>query len=387
MKRQKNNAIDMTMGNPIHLILQFAIPLFIGNIFQQIYGIADTLIAGYTLGDLAIAAIGATSSISSLLIDLASGLNSGCSIVVARFSGAKDAEGVKRSIATTIVLNGAFTVLLTLLALLFIRPLMKMMQVPGSIFLPAYRYVSVILGGMITTILYNMFAGILRAVGNSKTPLYFLILTCVLNLFLDVLFIIPLGWGVQGAAAATVVSQGFCALLCGLYVFKRHRPIWPSRRHFRLEKSIVSEIASTGFAMALMLCAVDLGSVIYQRSINGLGEALIVAHTAARKIISVLMMPLASIATANSTFVSQNWGAKKYGRVAQTLKKVPVHLSIRHKGRAVAHRHHRRLHHRQRRAELARTLFLLPRAGRAAGAAHHHAGHGPSHSPHPLQRL
>lgn len=314
----------MTAGNPIRLILAFAIPLFIGNIFQQIYGVADTMIAGHALGDGAIAAIGATSSVYSLLIDLASGLNSGYGIVVSRYFGAKDPDGLKRSIAAMIVLDIAVTLCLTFLSLALIGPLLQIMRVPSRIFHEARQYISIILGGMLATILYNMCAGILRAVGNSKTPLYFLILSCSLNLGLDALFIMKLGWGLPGAAAATVIAQSVSALLCGGYIGWKYRDILPGRAHIRLKWPIVKEMSSTGFAMAAMLCAVDLGSILYQRSINGLGQAIIVAHTAARKLIGVLMMPLASIATANSTFVGQNWGARQYERIRQSLKKVLI---------------------------------------------------------------
>ncbi|MDD2956704.1 MAG: MATE family efflux transporter [Oscillospiraceae bacterium] len=206
---------DMTSGSPTRLILQFAVPLFIGNIFQQVFTIVDTMIAGYNLGDGAIAAIGATSSLYSLLIDFATGMNSGYGIVVARMFGAKDKEGLKRSIAAMVVLNLAITAVLTGGSLLALRPLMRLLNVPQPIFEDAYLYIAVILGGMASITLYNMFAGILRALGNSKTPLYFLIFSCAANLLMDVLFIVVLGWGVQGAAAATVIAEGGAAILSG----------------------------------------------------------------------------------------------------------------------------------------------------------------------------
>lgn len=311
---------DMTVGNPIKIILRFAIPLFIGNIFQQVYSLVDTMIAGYNLGDGAIAAIGATSSIYALMIDFASGLNSGYGIVVARMFGAGDREGLKRSIAAMAVLDVVITVLLTVLSLWTIRPLMRALNVPDDVFLDAYLYISVILAGMPATILYNMFAGILRAAGNSRTPLYFLIISCAINLGMDTLFIVGLGWGVRGAAAATVIAESCSALFAGVYLFRRYRDILPQRRHFRPEGRLWREMTASGFAMAVMLCVVDIGSVAYQRAINALGETLIVAHTAARKLIGMFMMPLASIATAYSTFVSQNWGAGKRERVRQSLK-------------------------------------------------------------------
>ena len=315
---------DMTEGRPVRLILRFAVPLFIGNIFQQIYSVVDTMIAGYNLGDSAIAAIGATTSIYFLLINLASGLNSGYGIVISRLFGARDLDALKRSIAATVVLDVAITAAATGLALFFIRPLMQILNVPEGIFADAYRYISIILGGMITTILFNMFAGIMRAVGNSRTPLYFLILACLVNLGLDVLFVAVFRWGVQGAAVATVMAQGCAALLSGIYLCRNYREILPQKEHFQVRPALLKELAASGFAMAAMLCVVDLGSIIYQRAINGLGEVLIAAHTSARRIISIFMMPLNSIATANSTFVGQNWGAGKRERVRQSLMSVMV---------------------------------------------------------------
>ena len=314
--------VDMAQGNPVRHILIFAIPLFIGNIFQQVYNIVDTMVAGYNLGDSAIAAIGATSSLYGLLVNFAWGLNSGFGIVVARKFGAKDEEGLKSSIAAMIVLNTVITALISVVALVFLRVLMRGLNVPETIFEEAYDYLAIIVSGMIATILYNMCAGILRAVGNSRTPLYFLIFSSILNLSMDVLFIMGLGWGVQGAAAATVIAQSASALLAGSYIVKHYKDILPERQHFRFEAAFLKEMLGTGFSMVVMLCVVDLGSVLYQRAINGLGDTLIVAHTAARKIIGILMMPLSSIATANSTFVSQNFGARQYRRIEKSIRKV-----------------------------------------------------------------
>ena len=225
----------MTKGKPIRLILAFAIPLFIGNIFQQIYNIADTMIAGYNLGDSAIAAIGATSSIFSLLMNFASGLNSGYGIVVAQAFGAKDSDRLKKSIAVMLVLDLVITLILTVFSLLFLTPLLQLINIPDRIFTDAYAYIAIIIAGMLATILYNMLAGIMRAVGNSKTPLYFLILSCIINLSLDCLFIMGLGWGVQGAAAATVIAESSSAIFSGIYVIRKYREILPGKKHFHLE--------------------------------------------------------------------------------------------------------------------------------------------------------
>ncbi len=322
LEKEIKKTNDMTIGNPIKLIISFAIPLFIGNVFQQIYNIADTMIIGHKLGDMAIASIGATSSLYGLNINFALGLNSGYGIIVAQSFGAKNEEKLRKSIATMITLNLIIATLLTIFSHVFLRSFMRMMNIPESIFDEAYTYISIILGGMLVTICYNMFAGIMRALGNSRTPLYFLILAVILNVCLDILFVMTFNLGVAGAAIATVIAQTLAALLCGIYLLRKYGDILPKKEDFKLEMPLVKEMSSSGFAMAMMLCVVDIGSVIYQSSINELGELLIVSHTAARKIISIFMMPISSIATANSTFVSQNWGAGKKQRIKDGLRKI-----------------------------------------------------------------
>lgn len=319
---KEGGIVDMTQGNPVRHILIFAIPLFIGNIFQQIYNIVDTMVAGYNLGDSAIAAIGATSSLYGLFINFAWGLNNGFGVVVARKFGARDKEGLKSSIAAMAALNTMITVLISVAGGVLLRALMRGVNVPGTIFEEACDYLSVIVAGMLATTLYNMCAGILRAVGNSRTPLYFLIFSSLLNLIMDMLFIMGFGWGVQGAAAATVIAQSVSALLEGAYIIKYYKDILPRKQHFRFGAPLLGEMLGTGLSMAAVLCVVDLGSVLYQRAVNDLGDTLIVAHTAARKIMSILMMPLTSIAAAAATFVSQNFGAGQYGRIEKSVRKV-----------------------------------------------------------------
>ena len=314
--------LDMTQGNSLRLILAFAIPLFIGNIFQQIYSVVDTMVAGYTLGDQAIAAIGASSALYGLIINCANGMNNGYGIVVTQAFGAHNEKTMKQAIAGTLLLNLLVTVVLTSLSLLFLRPMLRFMNTPETIFRQTYTYIAIICLGMAATNAYNMFAALLRALGNSRSPLYFLILSCFLNVVLDVLLVVVIPMGIAGTAVATVLAQSVSAAFCGLYVWKNYRSILPEREDFRVPSSILRELVSTGFSMAMMLCVVDLGSVIFQRANNALGEAIIAAHTAARRIIQITMQPLGTISTANSTFVAQNWGAGKTERICSSLKQV-----------------------------------------------------------------
>lgn len=312
---------DMTQGEPVKLILAFAIPLFIGNIFQQVYSMVDTMVAGYFLGDSAIAAIGATSSLSSLLLNLSIGMNNGYAIVVTQCFGAHDEKKLRQSVAGMILLNAAVTAVVTALSLVFLARLMHFMNTPESIFQEAYRYIWIICAGMLATVAYNMFAGIMRSLGNSRTPLYFLIFSSALNIALDLLMVVVFQMGVAGAALATVVAQAISALLSGLYILRHYRDLFPSRADFRVPKEMLGDLLTSGIAMGLMLCVVDLGSVIYQRANNDLGETIITAHTAVRKLFGLTNQPLGGIATSVSTFVGQNWGAKQPQRIRYALKR------------------------------------------------------------------
>lgn len=321
-KKKSMRVLDMTQGSPIKLMLAFAVPLFIGNIFQQVYSMVDTMVAGYNLGDDAIAAIGATSSLYGLIIDFAFGLNSGCAIVITQRFGAHDERKLKESIAGMIWIDAAVTAALTVLSLVFLRPLMRFMNTPDAILAQAYSYIAVICAGMAATVAYNMFAGILRAFGNSRTSLYFLIVSSLLNIGLDLLFVAVFSMGVAGAALATVIAQAVSAAFCGVYVFRHYRQLLPGKEDFGVSRQLIGELFSNGIAMALMYCVVDLGSVIFQRANNALAETIISAHTASRRIIGIMMQPLATISTASSTFVGQNWGAKKPERIRTALKQV-----------------------------------------------------------------
>lgn len=313
---------DMTVGSPIRHILCFAFPLLIGNVFQQVYNMVDTMVVGYHLGDSAIAAIGATSSLYSLIVNFAGGLNNGYGIVVTQRFGAHDQEQMRQAVAGMMLLDLIVSAVLSVVALRFLPLLMRFMNTPAAIFDQSHTYISIIYAGLVATIGYNMFAAILRAMGNSRSPLYFLIASSLLNIALDILFVVGLDFGIGGAALATVLAQSVAAVGCGIYVFTHYREYMPKKADFHVPKSMLKDLFSTGFAMALMSCLVDFGSVIFQRANNLLGETIIAAHAASRKIMMIMLQPQVTIAVANSTFVGQNWGAGKYERIRSTLKKV-----------------------------------------------------------------
>jgi len=320
--KQPTKVMDMTQGKPLPLILRFAIPLLIGNIFQQVYSIVDTMVAGYNLGDNAIAAIGATSALFNLIISLANGLNSGYGIIVTQRFGAHDNRGIRSSIAGMLKLNVYTTIVLTAGALLSLRILLRFMNIPDTIYAQAYEYIAIILAGMVTTVCYNMFASILRAFGNSRTSLYFLILSSVLNIGMDILFVAGLHMGVAGAALATVLAQGISAAFSGRYVVKNYSLYLPKREDWRVPRSMLSQLLGQGLGMGLMFCVINLGSIILLRANNALGETLITAHTSARRIIEIMMQPLNTVPTATAAFVGQNWGAQQKERIKKAIHQV-----------------------------------------------------------------
>ena len=229
---QRRNTLDMTIGKPIKIILIFAIPLLIGNLFQQFYNLADTMIAGYTLGDESISAIGSTSSFYSLIINIAFGFNSGYSIVISKFFGKKDDTNLRKSILYSFILNFIIGILLTTFMVICLKPMMRLINVPNEIFDSTYAYFIIICSFIFTSVLYNMFASIMRSLGNSRIPLYFLIASSVLNILGDLLFVKVLGLGIKGLALSTGISQTLCALVSGLYFFISYKEILPKRSNF-----------------------------------------------------------------------------------------------------------------------------------------------------------
>jgi len=309
---------DMTCGSPLPLILRFALPILLGDCFQLVYSAVDTMVAGHFLGEGAIAAIGATGVIFSLILNFAWGLNSGYCIVLARVFGSGGREKFRQTVAAMLVLNILGAVLFTSLSLIFVTRVMLLLKTPAAIFLEARLYIVIIILGMSATIAYNMAAGFMNAVGNSRAPLCFLIFSSIANIALDVLFTAVLALGIAGLALATVLAQTLSALMSVIYISRVYRDFLPRKADFRAfiaDKKLCLEMLSAGLSMALMQSVTALGTVTLQRAINMLGSDYIAAHTASRKLFELLMVPMATLAIANSTFTSQNYGAKKLGRI------------------------------------------------------------------------
>lgn len=318
---QMRQTRDMTSGDVLQNILVFAIPLFISNFFQQCYNICDTMIASHNLGQNALAAIGLTGTIVGLIIGFANGMNRGFSMLIARAFGARNHEEMKTVIAGTVLLNLCIATVFTVLALLFTEPVLKLIQTPEEIYPEAFEYTRIVLGGVAATLFYNMLAGLLQAVGNSRVPLYFLVFSCAINIMMDLIFVKVFHIGVAGIALATVLAQTISGLLCLLHISKNYRFLLPGKEHFSYDHKLITELLSTGFSMGLMNSIFSIGSVILQGAINSLGTAVIAAHTAARRVVMIANMPLASISGANATFASQNYGAGNMERIREGIRK------------------------------------------------------------------
>lgn len=308
-------AKDMTSGKPIKLIWNFTIPLLIGNLFQQLYNMADTFIVGRTIGVHALASVGSTGSIIFLILGFANGLTAGLAIPLAQRYGAKDYLGVKRSFYVSILISAVVAILLTILSMIFCRQILEIMQTPVEIIDGAYDYLMVIFAGIFSSMAFNLLSNIFRSIGDAKTPLYFLVIACIMNIILDVVFIAGFGMGVEGAGYATVLSQIFSALACILYIWKKIPILRLNSKDFVAESSDVREHVRISFPMAFQSSIIAIGAIIIQITLNQLGATAVAAYTAAQKIDQVAILPMMSFGVTMATFVAQNYGAKKYDRI------------------------------------------------------------------------
>ena len=320
--------VDLMHGPIFKSLVLFMLPILISNLFQQLYNTVDTMIVGNVLGDTALAAIGSCGSIYELLVGFGLGIGNGLAIVAARSYGAQDHDLLKKTVAGSLVIGLIASLCITLAGAVGLRPLLVLLDTPAEILEEAYSYILIIDVGVLVMFAYNLCAGLLRAIGNSFMPLVFLLLSSGLNILLDLLFIARMGMGVQGAAVATVISQGVSVLLCIAYVFAKVKLLLPEKKHFRVGRHLYWELFSQSISMGLMSSIVSAGSVVLQYGINGLGTLVIAGHTAARKMFMFTDMPLLSMASAGSTFVSQNCGAGQPGRVRKGMKEIYLYSVV-----------------------------------------------------------
>lgn len=318
---------DMTTGNPVKLILLFSIPLLIGNIFQQFYSMVDTIIVGRFIGVEALAAVGTTSSMVFLVNGFVMGLTSGFAVLISQKYGAKDEVGVKEAVASSIILSIIATILVTFISVLSAKPLLTLMNTPSNIMKDASTYIIILYAGNIAIIFYNMMAAILRALGDSKTPLYFLIVSSVLNIILDLVLIINFKMGVAGAAYATVISQGVSAILCVIYTYKRYKILRLKKDDFKVKKKYYRKHLKVGIPMALQFSITSIGIMTVQSAINIFGSTVIASYAASSKVLQLVMQPAITLGVTMATYCGQNIGAKRYDRIKEGVKKC-VQISI-----------------------------------------------------------
>ncbi|WP_353989449.1 MATE family efflux transporter [Pediococcus argentinicus] len=310
----------LTKGSPIKGIILFSIPLLLGNIFQQIYTISDTLIVGRVVGVQALAAVGATGGLTFLIIGFAQGMTTGLSIITAQHFGAGDVRKVKESFATSIIICLITTVILTILSVALTRPLLVLMQTPSSLLSGAETFLTIIFAGLGATMFFNLFSNMLRSLGNSRAPLVFLAIACVINVVLDLLLIIQFHMGIAGAGVATVSAQLFSCLLCWWYIKRSVRYLSLSWSDMHTSMAEIQEQIKIGLPMGFQASIIAIGSIILQVSLNELGPQSIAAYTAAGKVDQIAVQPMMSMGITMATFTAQNYGAKYYNRILKGIR-------------------------------------------------------------------
>ena len=311
--------IDLTEGNITKTMILFALPMILGNLLQQMYNIADTLIVGRFLGAGALAAVGSAYALMTFLTSVLLGLCMGSGAVFSICWGGKNTEKLKSAIFTSFVLTAVQTVILNVAVFLFIDEILALLNVPSEIYHLMRGYVQVIFWGIGFVFLYNFFAALLRAVGNSVVPLIFLAVCAALNVILDLYFVLGLGLGVKGAAAATVISQAVSGLGIGIYTWVMHPDFRPERKNCRIEPVLLKEMAQFSVMTSIQQSVMNLGILMVQGLVNSFGTAVMAAFAAAVKIDSFAYMPVQDFGNAFSTFIAQNYGARKEARIREGI--------------------------------------------------------------------
>jgi len=306
--------LDMTKGSPFRLIIKFIVPLIIGNLFQQLYSMVDTVIVGKYIGTQALAAVGATGTISFLIIGFAQGLTTGFTVITGQRFGAGDEDGVKRSVGSATVLTVVVTVVLTALSVCCMRPLLTVMNTPADIYEMSWTYIIIICAGLAGNLWYNLLASLLRAVGNSKAPLYFLVFSAFVNIVLDLLLIVAIPMGVAGAALATVLSQILSAVLCQIYIWRKMPLLNAPKRYYRPEGHLAGIQLRIGIPMALQFCVTAIGTILVQAALNLLGSTVVAAYTVVCKV-EQFMTPYGTMGMTMATYCAQNRGVNDLKRI------------------------------------------------------------------------
>lgn len=316
----KSGQRDMTSGNPMTMILGFTFPIFLGNVFQQFYNMADTIIVGKFVGTKALAAVGSTGTIMFLICGFVMGLTTGFTVLTAQKFGSGNMKAMRKTVAGAAILSLAAGTVITAGSMLCMHPLLKIMHTPADIFDDAYAYIMIICAGILAQMLYNLLASILRALGDSKVPLYFLILSACLNIILDIVLIVVFKMGAPGAAVATIVAQGVSGLLCLVYIIKKIPELRMEKDDWKADWNMLRAQLQVGFPMGLQYSITAIGTMMVQSSLNILGSTQVAAFTAANKIEQVLTQAYMAMGTTMSTYGAQNMGAGDVPRIRQGFK-------------------------------------------------------------------
>lgn len=319
-----NTTKDMTTGSSMKLILGFAVPLLMGMLFQQVYSLVDTIIVGRFLGVNALAAVGATGSINFLIIGFCLGLCNGFALPVAQRFGAKDYDGLRKYVGNSAVLSVIIGGTITVFTVVFCRNILQIMDTPADIIDLSYNYIVVIFAGIPATLLYNILSSHLRSLGDSVTPVAFLILSACLNIGLDLLFIVTFHWGVFGASFATVLSQLVSGVLCLVFIIIRFDILHLKRDDWRLDPAYVRNLLVMGLPMGFQYSITAIGSVILQAAVNSLGSIAVASMTAAGKISMFVVCPFDALGSTMATYGGQNVGAGKLERLAKGLRSAVI---------------------------------------------------------------
>lgn len=305
---------DMTSGSPVRLIVAFALPLMIGNIFQQLYTMVDAMVVGNAVGVSALAALGAADWPTWVIIGIVSGFGQGFAIPVAQSFGSGDYGAIRRAMAGSVILSGGLSVVLTAVSLLVIKPVLRVLNTPGEILADAYLYAVIIFIGTFAQMAYNLLASILRSLGNSRTPLVSIVVASVTNIALDILFVVYFGWGVAGAAVATVISQVLSALIC-LLVIRKIDFLHLEREDWRPDRETMWGLLRLGTPLAFQNAVIGVGGVVVQNIVNGFGTVFIAGFTATNKLYGLLELAATAFGYSMVSYVGQNLGAGKHRRI------------------------------------------------------------------------
>ncbi len=321
LRRDRNAmAIDLTSGKPLPVIFRFTLPVIGGNLFQLMYTLADTVIVGRTIGENALAAVGATGIFVYFILCFIQGMTSGFSIILAQSIGRRDREGARRNIAAAVYLSLIFTIAVTLVTCLLTPGIIRMMEVPEEIAEDAASYLFIVLAGTGATVLYNLVSNILRALGDSRMPLVFLVISSILNIVLDIIFIVPLGMGTGGAALATVLSQLLSGVLSAAAGIRRYDTLRLQKEDWKSGRKYIILNLRTGFTMGLQMSVMCIGQIVMQASVNVLGTEAIAGYTAATKVNQLAALVNNAFVTSVAAYTAQNYGAGMIARIKKGVR-------------------------------------------------------------------